>query len=326
MPRLLLLLSLATAAQADRIAVLPPTAVNVLPEQAAALAHLVGLEVALLSGDGEIVDPLEVRAANIGRSARAAARALGAERGLHLRLVLGGSRVSATAELLDAEGRQLGDGEIAGLGVDGLGSKARSLARQLLGMEARRTATKRASRADRMAPFRERTYGFNITVLQPLATEGDRSFQRELQMRFDARFEYDRRFLHLGAGLVTATPEDGDTVGQRSFTPAFGIVTSFGYGYAFGDEGFVPYVLGGLQPRFKAYTDNFEEMDWHSLGVAPYLALGIEAGRPAPTRFYMHFEMSQEVFGLAATQSLVFVEPFDDLHPTELGVSVGLGF
>jgi hypothetical protein len=123
---------------------------------------------------------------------------------------------------------------------------------------------------------------------------------------FNGRFERDRYFLEIGAGL--AVPTSG---GSASYG---GVWSEMGASYYLSEANFAPYVGAGIQPRlnFSATPVNF----------APYTQLGFMFPRDSSTRLYADLRIAQNIipmqfgFGSGASQT----------RPTEASLQLGMAF
>jgi hypothetical protein len=125
---------------------------------------------------------------------------------------------------------------------------------------------------------------------------------------FNARFESQRWFAEVGAGIIIPS---SSSIGAPGYG---GLAVELGANYFLSDTDFAPYLGAGLQPRLVFSRSG--------LGLVPYAQFGAMTSRKHKVRFFADVRVGQNVVPVLTG----FIGPATPIYPTELNVNVGLSF
>ncbi len=312
----LVLFFVASSAMAGQVAVYIGKAINVTPAQAEAVAAVCALEYGKASG-ATVIDPTKAqRAVTPAASVVEVAEALNASELVELTLVSLATadqpgRLMVNAVRRDAQGREIFHADLTAGSFDDAAPVCQRLAEALTSksdpvtLADRHNITSFEARTSN-EPTRigtEKVLGVRTGIAMALASS---EMNPVGNIAFDARFEFDRFFLEVGAGILIPA------VVNSSSSNYGGIGAEIGASYYLVDSDFAPYIGAGLQPRLIFGGSIFN--------LAPYAQVGLMLSRKASTRLYADFRVSQNVLPVA------FNGTGGSLLPTELALQVGIGW
>ncbi len=169
------------------------------------------------------------------------------------------------------------------------------------------TAAEMAETSEPNRTGTEKLLGVKTNFALPLSGSG--SVNPLWSVAFDARLEFPRYFIELGAGFLIPA------VLNASSTSYGGLTSEIGASYFLSDADTAAYIGGGLQPRLL--------FSGSIVNLAPYAQLGIEFSRASSTRLYADFRVSQNILPVASSSGF---GGSPSLFPTELALQIGIGF
>ncbi len=298
------------------VAVLPAEGANVDPGEAAAIGVLLTDAYAERSRTrafgAQATGPLLEEKG----SPEAVASALGAEEYITLRVVKLGETYSLSASRFSADGKLIHGARISAASLDDTAPAADRLARALF--EESTTGESRAlsniTEKEGKRPNRVRTEtvaGLKTGLSYPIA-KGER-FVPMLTINYDGRHEGSSFFIEWGVGVVVPTREGED---RHSYG---GLHLEFGASYYLTQTNISPYLGVGVLPRLLT----------SGVSVAPYGQAGLMFLRHSSTRLYTDVRVAQHVLPQQFDPLFDFGDEegeTDDFYPTEVTVSVGVGW
>jgi hypothetical protein len=170
----------------------------------------------------------------------------------------------------------------------------------------------------------EKVVGVKTALIVPFASGVD--LDAMLAAQFDARFESDRYFLEIGAGLVLPS----DSQNHKGYG---GLFAEFGASAYLGADGSPLYVGGGVSPRL------FFSSAEGGVQAAIYGQVGLMFMRTSSTRLYLELRTSQNAIPIKIGGGTTY-EPSTpnnpngsyqtttakSVYPTELALQMGIGW
>ncbi len=319
-----LILTLAASAfAAEPVAMFVPKAVNVDPSALEAFGAICAFEYGKVAQTTVISPADAAKALGENGSLTDAAKALNAHELVEIKLVNlstahtpGRWMISAVRRA--ADGRELYRAELPAASLDDAVPVCERLALSLTNAVPPEETVNRhnvsAAEVDvSNNPNRvgtEKLLGVKTQFAQPVAA-GSQGVNPIAGVAFDARFEHERYFFEIGAGIIVPA------VLSRNSATYGGISSEIGASYFLttGDTGV--YLGAGVQPRII--------FSGSVMNLAPYAQLGVEFSRQSSTRIYADVRLSQNILPVVNSYS-ADAALSTSLFPTELGVQLGIGF
>lgn len=303
---------LSSAAFAGTVAIFPVDAINVHADDARVIGQFFASKYEMASGQ-KVIRPDEAgKALEEGKSMTAAATALNVDEYIEMRAFGLDSNPRSRRCILAASrkarsGEPIWNAELSLTSVADLEQGATRLADALL-----KKTTLEETRTHRNVVAAETRVGnrvrsqtmpsFKTAVGYPVAA--NQRFSPISTTTFDLRLEQDRYFGNFGLGLVLATPSVDGSAGYG------GLAADLGLNYYLTDGNTAPYVGGGIMPRILT----------PGIAPAPYAQLGLVMNRDSSPQFFAELRVAQNILPMSVRRV------GGAAYPTEIGLSVGLGF
>jgi hypothetical protein len=300
------------------VMVLPVEGTNLQPGEADAIGQMVTSAYQIESKD-TVLPPATVQKTLDETGAYAtAAQKLGASEYIYVTAVRLDQRIVITATRYSPDGKFVHSAKISASSMDDIEPASDRLAKALVN---RKTATEarnidNVTRTEEQQALRtssQKVAGFKGSFTYPIGYTETLSPQASIAL--DLRLESRMHFIELGIGLTFAAGDDNPGYG--------GLWADIGGNLYLSDENTAPYLGGGLMPRL---------MSENIANLAPYAQVGMMFFRESKTRLYADFRVAQNVLPVGVDSRLAmssdgFVEVVSkDVWPTELTLSVGMGF
>jgi hypothetical protein len=300
--------------------VLPVDGTNLAPTEVDAIGQMI-TSAYQTERQETVLPPSEVkRALDETGDRRLAAQKLGASEFVHISAVRLDQRIVIHAATHSPDGQLIHSAKITATSLDDIEPASERLARALVGKQSTRDTgtldnitTTEARTPNRIGT--ERLEGFKGGVTYPIGW-GERVAPM-MNAGFDLRMEGPRHFIELGLGISVPAGDHDYSYG--------GVFADIGANLYLSQTSTAPYLGVGLMPRLMSVSP---------ANIAPYVQGGVMFFRESKTRVYVDVKVAQNVLPVAFTTPEVFDEttstfssPDDDeLYPTEIGLSVGIGF
>lgn len=302
----LLTLLFSAVASAGTTAVFPPQTVNVGADDARIISSVIAAKYEAVVGQ-RVIGPDEAgQAVGEAKSLTEAAKALGADEYLEIRAFGLDSNERSRRSLLEVTRRtqsgqpifhtevtltSVADIEVAAKRV------AESLHRKVSLAETRTPQNVINSETASVNSMRSRQVpSFTTSLVLPAGWT--REFVPFSTTAFNLRLERERFFGNIGIGLQLSAPSTG-----RAQVGYGGLSADLGINYYLTEGNTAPYVGGGIMPRILTA----------GICPAPYGQVGLAINREASPQFFAEFRVAQNVL------------PVENAHPTEFGISFGVG-
>lgn len=318
------------SARAADVAVFPPTAVNITTGQAEAVATLLSQAYAQASAS-TVLSPSEAAAALADNADHVvAAQKLGLTEFIDVSVVglLGegdDNRIIVQVVRRETAGDVIFRAQMTAGSVGDLELVCERLARALVEKVAPektqtvQTVTRREATPENRV-WSQSVRGLKTQLTQPLASGHE--FETMLAVGFDGRFEGQRGFLEVGAGMFVPRSGDDQSVGYG------GLYAEFGGSYYLSRSSASPYIGVGLIPRLV-----IGDIANGGVGLAAYGQVGVMLFREWRSRMYVDLRVSQNLMSMrdhrdSAYNSYYGTQPQsgDEFYPTEIGLELGIGW
>jgi hypothetical protein len=299
------------------VMVLPVEGTNLEQGEADAIGQLVASAYQIESKDTVLPPTTTKKALDETGAYQAAAQKLGATEYIYVTAVRLDQRIVITATRYSPDGKFLHSAKMSASTMDDVEPASDRLAKALVN---KRTTTEarnidNVTRTEEQQALRtsaQKVAGFKGSFTYPIGYSETLSPQASIAL--DLRFESRMHFIQLGIGLTFAAGDDNSGYG--------GLWTDIGGDFYLTEGNTAPYIGGGLMPRLM--SDNIANL-------APYAQVGVMFFRESKTRLYADFRVAQNILPVGIDSEVVTTENgFEvvnrDVYPTELTLSVGMGF
>ena len=311
------LLALSLPALAS-VMVLPVEGTNLERGEAEAIGQMVASAYQIESKDTVLPPTTTKKALDETGAYPAAAQKLGATEYIYVTAVRLDQRIVITATRYSPDGKFLHSAKMSASTMDDIEPASDRLAKALVTKQSTTEARNidNVTRTEGQQALRtssQKVAGLKGSFTYPIGWSETLSPQASVAL--DLRFESRMHFIELGIGLTFAAGDDNPGYG--------GLWTDVGGAFYLSEANTAPYIGGGLMPRL---------MSTNIANLAPYGQVGVMFFRESKTRLYADFRVAQNVLPVGvdsrvASTSDGFVEVVTkDVYPTELTLSVGMGF
>lgn len=306
-----LLLALSSSALAA-VMVLPVEGTNLQPGEVDAIGQLVANAYQAELKDRVVAPSQSKQAVAEAGSFQAAAQKVGATEYVHVTATRLDQKIVITATRYSADGKLIYSAKMSATSLDDIEPASERLAKALV----HQTTTTEVRSIDNVTQTEQRvpnrTYAQQVAGLKgsftyPIGWKDTLSPQ--MSGAVDLRFEGRMHFIELGIGLTFAAGDDNPGYG--------GLWLDVGGNLYLTDSNTGPYIGAGIMPRLMSES---------VANLAPYAQVGVMFMREAKTRLYTDLRVAQNILPVESGGSFITGEGSKDYYPTELTLSVGIGF
>jgi hypothetical protein len=303
-----LVLALSSSALAA-VMVLPVEGTNLEPGEIDAIGQMVGAAYQLESKEA-VIPPADVKKAlDETGGYQPAAQKLGATEYIYITAVRLDQKIVITATRYSADGKLVHSAKMSATTLDDVEPASDRLAKALVN---KKSATEsrtidNVTTTEERRPTRtgnQKVAGFKGSFTYPIGWK--ERIAPQMSGALDIRLESRSFFTEFAIGLTFPAGDYENAYG--------GIWLDIGASFYLSDANTAPYVGFGIMPRLMSASP---------ANIAPYGQFGVMFFRESSTRVYSDFRIAQNILPVGFG---MFDDDLNQMYPTELTLSVGMGF